>query len=121
MTPLVTLAGTQTSAVISPDGNEVAFVYSPERSNKFDIYLKGVHDDNFVRITNGAGSPADPAFSPDGQQIAYSYCLQSKSGILERSVMLMSRLGGNRMSSGRLLRMSTAALDGRLTVDFLFT
>jgi Tol biopolymer transport system component/DNA-binding winged helix-turn-helix (wHTH) protein len=108
--PLVTLAGTQASPTISPDGNEIAFVYNPERSNNFAIYLKGLHDDNFVRITSGPGFPDDPAFSPDGQQIAYSYYLQKKPGILERSVMVMSRLGGN----PHLVRQVSADADSRV-------
>lgn len=93
--PLVTLVGTQVSPTISPDGNEIAFVYNPEGSNRFDIYLKGLKDDNFVRITRGTGSPDAPAFSPDGQQIAYSNLVETKPGVLDRSIMVMSRLGGN--------------------------
>ena len=106
--PLVTLPGDKGTPSISPDGNEVAFAYRAEGSKQTDMYIKGVEDDRITRLTSSSGFSFGPSWSPDGQQIAYGHSIETSPGKWQRTIMLMTRLGGNQ----HVLRAAATGVGG---------
>ena len=56
-------------AVVSPDQQRIAFSMSDER--QINIYVSGLYDDEYVRVTNETLGGYTPAWSPDNRQIAF--------------------------------------------------
>ncbi len=87
--PLTSFAGRVFDPALSPDGNEVAFVWSGEKQASFDLYLKLVGPGTPIRLTNEPGRESSPAWSPDGRQIAFL-----RSGPSRSSLVVIPALGG---------------------------
>jgi Tol biopolymer transport system component/DNA-binding winged helix-turn-helix (wHTH) protein len=67
---LTTSAGLDVGASLSPTGN--AFVYSSNRSGRFEIYEREVSSaGEGVQLTDDGEQNIEPAWSPDGKWIAY--------------------------------------------------
>ena len=109
--PLVTLPGVKTTPSISPDGTEIAFAYQAEGSNETDIYIKGMEDDRVTRLTSSSGESLWPSWSPDGQKIVYNRRIWTGPEKYERTIMLMTRLGGNQHP----LRAAAMGVRGRVS------
>ena len=72
VTPLTAYAGNEEMPAISPDGNQVAFVWNGERQDNLDIYVKRIGDDTApLRITRDDAKDFAPCWSPDGGRIAF--------------------------------------------------
>jgi Tol biopolymer transport system component len=69
--PLTTYAGSQSHPSFSPDGSQVAFQWTGEKGDHWDIYVKLVEGGTPLQLTAGPESAASPAWSPDGRQIAF--------------------------------------------------
>ncbi|MBK9166290.1 MAG: PD40 domain-containing protein [Bryobacterales bacterium] len=83
--PLTSYRGEERHPSFSPDGTQVAFAWSGEEGEIFDIYVKLVDGGSPLRLTTGPESDLYPAWSPDGRQIAF---------VRGESVWLVSPLGG---------------------------
>lgn len=59
--PLTSFPGLECHAVLSPDGNSVAFVWNGEREDNFDIYVIPIHGTEPVRLTTDAAADLSPA------------------------------------------------------------
>ena len=70
--PLTTLTGYEILPAFSPDGKQVAFVWSGEYQNNQDVYVKVVGDERALRLTFHPGPDWFPAWSPDGRYIAFT-------------------------------------------------
>jgi Tol biopolymer transport system component len=57
--------------VFSPDGQTVAFEWSPEEQTVTGLYLQRIDSDTPIRLTAARESVAGAAWSPDGRQIAF--------------------------------------------------
>ncbi|AMY10727.1 Transcriptional regulatory protein QseB [Luteitalea pratensis] len=68
---LTAYEGMESSPSLSPDGSQVAFVWSGATPTQQDIYVKLVGPGEPVRLTTHPARDDSPAWSPDGQSIAF--------------------------------------------------
>jgi DNA-binding winged helix-turn-helix (wHTH) protein len=89
--PLTGMAGAESAPAFSPDGNEVAFVfsddYAKERSGIYTTYIGG---EKPLQLT---GDPRDccPVWSPDGRSIAFA-----QVDLQNSTIYALPALGGTR-------------------------
>jgi tricorn protease-like protein len=68
---LTSYTGQQREPALSPDGKQVAFSWSGEKGNNFDIYVKLVDAGTPIRLTQDPAFDGAPAWSPDGRFLAF--------------------------------------------------
>jgi eukaryotic-like serine/threonine-protein kinase len=95
--PLTSYPGNELSPAFSPDGNQVAFVWTGERSDNPDIYVKLVGSGAPLRLTTDPHFDNYPRWSPDGRNIAFIRLLEN--GQFE--VLAVPPLGGAERKIGR--------------------
>src|SRR5262249_36872768 len=69
--PLTTYTGRESQPAFSPDGNQIAFVWSGAKDDNTDVYVRLVDGGNWVRLTDDPGDDVNPIWSPDGRTIAF--------------------------------------------------
>jgi Tol biopolymer transport system component/tRNA A-37 threonylcarbamoyl transferase component Bud32 len=87
--PLTSYPGGEMFPTLSPDGNQVAFVWDREKQDDSDIYVKPVGPGPPIRLTDNPAEDLSPAWSPDGRWIAF---VRMASGKLQ--IILIPPLGG---------------------------
>ncbi|HBY62717.1 MAG TPA: hypothetical protein DEH78_23080 [Solibacterales bacterium] len=87
--PLTSTPGSESQPSFSPDGNQVAYSWSGESGENYDIYVKLIDAGTPLRLTTNPAFDISPAWSPDGRHIAF--LRQSES---ESAFMLVPALGG---------------------------
>ncbi len=68
--PFTSLVGTERQPAFSPDGKQIAFVWTDE-NDRTDLYTKLIGADTPLRLTDHPGSEWSPTWSPDGTRIAF--------------------------------------------------
>lgn len=71
VTPLTSYPGSEREPSISPDGSQVAFAWSREEDDNFDIYVKQIGPAEPLRLTSDPADDRMPVWSPDGKWIAF--------------------------------------------------
>jgi serine/threonine protein kinase/Tol biopolymer transport system component len=89
-TPLTAYPGIEAWPTFSPDGNQVAFVWSGEKQDNWDIYVKLIGPGTSLRLTTDPARDLFPSWSPDGRWIAF---VRYPEGPKSR-LILVSALGG---------------------------
>jgi Tol biopolymer transport system component/DNA-binding winged helix-turn-helix (wHTH) protein len=87
--PLTSFQCRETQVAFSPDGNQIAFVWTGPQGDNSDIYVKLIGSETPLRLTTHAATDTKPAWSPDGRQIAF--LRQSTDG---NAIYLIPALGG---------------------------
>jgi Tol biopolymer transport system component/DNA-binding winged helix-turn-helix (wHTH) protein len=87
--PLTTYPGRESQPAFSPDGNQIAFVWSGAKDDNTDVYVRLVDGGNWVRLTDDPGDDVNPVWSPDGRTIAFYRSSPEGDGIF-----LVPALGG---------------------------
>jgi Tol biopolymer transport system component/predicted Ser/Thr protein kinase len=64
--------GKEICPAFSPDGKKLAFAWSGERDDNWDIYVKEIEGGAPVRLTANDAAELWPVWSPDGAYIAFS-------------------------------------------------
>jgi Tol biopolymer transport system component/predicted Ser/Thr protein kinase len=75
--PLTSFAGREVAPSFSPDGNQIAFSWSGERDDNFDVYVQVIGSGEPLRRTMDPAADLSPVWSPDGKQIAFLRSLGS--------------------------------------------
>ena len=98
--PVTSFPGFEQGPALSPDGNQVAFAWSGEKNDNWDVYLKFVGSPEMRRLTTDPLQDVSPRWSPDGQYIAFKRCQpaaadQSRGpGDVGCQLRLISAMGG---------------------------
>jgi Tol biopolymer transport system component len=86
---LTSYPGDEREPAISPDGAYVAFSWSGEAGDNYDIYLLPIGSQTPLRLTRDPAVDSFPAWSPDGRLIAF----MRRSGT-ETDIVLVPARGG---------------------------
>jgi eukaryotic-like serine/threonine-protein kinase len=89
--PLTSYLGSEKAPSFSPDGNQIAFSWSGEKQDNYDIYVKLVGPGAPLRLTTNPSDDNWPAWSPDGRTIAFL----RDFGTGKFGVFLIPALGGS--------------------------
>lgn len=95
-TRLTDFEGVETDAVISPDGNFVAFI--SDRAGPLDVWVLQLGSGQFLNLTNGkvnifSSQVRVLGFSPDGSQVTI-LTLPNPKGVRTGGTLIMSTIGG---------------------------
>jgi Tol biopolymer transport system component/DNA-binding winged helix-turn-helix (wHTH) protein len=89
--PLTSYPDFELNPALSPDGNQVAFTWSGETQDNYDIYIKLIGSSPPMRLTTNPAEDASPAWSPDGRTIAFL----RRFGGDRNELLLIPALGGS--------------------------
>ncbi|MBV8891318.1 MAG: PD40 domain-containing protein, partial [Acidobacteria bacterium] len=87
--PFTSLPGQEVAPTFSPDGSQIAFAWSSNLGQGFDLYVKTVGSERMLKLTDRPSPWISPAWSPDGTQIAFARWGQGDGGIF-----MVPALGG---------------------------
>ena len=87
--PFSSFQGRESSPAFSPDGNQIAFVWSGEQDDNLDIYVKLIDGGSPLRLTTDAADDLNPVWSPDGRYVAFYRQAEEGGGIF-----IVPALGG---------------------------
>ncbi|MBV9480653.1 MAG: winged helix-turn-helix domain-containing protein [Acidobacteria bacterium] len=79
--PFTSLPGQEVAPTFSPDGSQIAFAWSSNLGQGFDLYVKTVGSERMLKLTDRPSPWISPAWSPDGTQIAFARWRQGDGGI----------------------------------------
>ena len=69
--PFTSFAGSEWVGGFSPDGNQIAYVWTDEKENNIDVYVKQIGVEKPLRLTSDPRADFCPVWSPDGQNVAF--------------------------------------------------
>lgn len=122
----LTYSGRAFFPALSPDGKQVAFAWTGENGNAFDLYVQLIGGGNPLRLKD-TQPQGRPAWSPDGSQLAYQrgdglYVVPALGGTPRRVVGLGNLVSGPNVSwapsggyfiiDGRSNSLMTISVDG---------
>jgi Tol biopolymer transport system component/DNA-binding winged helix-turn-helix (wHTH) protein len=104
--PLTSLRGSEYMPAFSPDGKQIAFVWSGNEGSDSQICVKLIDAGTQLRLTNLPGPVSFPAWSPNSQFVAYAREATSASGYY-----IVSAIGGPERQIAKMSRSGSGGLD----------
>jgi Tol biopolymer transport system component/DNA-binding winged helix-turn-helix (wHTH) protein len=104
--PLTSFVGSEYMPAFSPDGKQIAYVWSGSEGSDPQICVKLIDAGTQLRVTNLPGPVSFPAWSPDSQFIAYVRETADASGYY-----IVSAIGGPERQVGKMARSGSGGLD----------
>jgi Tol biopolymer transport system component len=92
---LTTFSGVERYPSLSPDGDEVAFIWNGPKADNEDVYVQRIGSGSPLRLTTDPASDVNPVWSPDDRWIAF--LRGNSAGPMSRSryeLVLVPPLGG---------------------------
>lgn len=80
--PFSAMAGDERVPALSPDATRVAFAWNGgEGSGAYDLYLRRIDSEQWVRLTHSPSDWLHPAWSPDGKSVAFARRTAGAGGV----------------------------------------
>jgi serine/threonine protein kinase/Tol biopolymer transport system component len=89
--------GIERDPALSPDGNQVAFVWNGGDDGHFQLYVKLISGGEPLQLTTASTDHYSPVWSPDGHEIAL---LRERKDQAGSEVIVISALGGSERRLG---------------------
>lgn len=103
LVPFTTFPGGEYEPAFSPDGSQIAFVWSGGREDNYDIYVRPVASGAVRRLTSDPAGEGSPCWSPDGSEIAF---VRYSSDADKSGVYVVSAAGGTERKLTSLFRLA---------------
>jgi Tol biopolymer transport system component len=71
VSPLTSSPGVERNVAFSPDGKQVAYVWTGDKGDNFDLYVKSIGAGEPLQRTNTRDFEMSPTWSPDGNYIGF--------------------------------------------------
>jgi Tol biopolymer transport system component/DNA-binding winged helix-turn-helix (wHTH) protein len=82
-TPLTTSLGAKFQPAFSGDGEEVAYVWDGNSTNRTDVYIKRIGTERPLQLTRSSGYVCCPGWSSDNRYVAFFRCSGEHQGIYQ--------------------------------------
>ncbi len=82
-TPLTTSLGAKFGPAFSGDGEEVAYVWDGNSTNRSDVYVQRIGTDRPLQLTRSSGYVCCPGWTSDNRYIAFLRCSGEHQGIYQ--------------------------------------
>ncbi len=105
--PLTSSPGRERYGALSPDGKQVAYAWTGEAGEEFDLFVKPIEASRPLRLTFHAGEEFSPAWSPDNRQVAFY-----RQSLERHGIFLIPAAGGPERPVERQVGWSRAAGSG---------
>ena len=92
--PLTTYPGMERDPALSPDGDQMAFVWNGGKDGRSHLYVKLIGLGEPLQLTDEDADDLCPAWSPDGQRIAFLREIRERDEPPMNEVLVIPALGG---------------------------
>ncbi len=104
--PLTTYPGMERDPALSPDGDQIAFVWNGGEDGRSHLYVKLIGLGEPLQLTDEDADDLCPAWSPDGQRIAFLREVREPGEPPMNEVLVIPALGGmtRKLGTTRVVR-----------------
>jgi Tol biopolymer transport system component len=86
ITPVTSMAGSESQPYFSPDGKKMVYVWGGEDGQNLDLYIQSLEDNSVRRFTTDPADDLSPVWSPDGSRIAWMRTSRNETAVFVANV-----------------------------------